>query len=164
MADPTSKELMSLGKNVLNKQNIKFQYKGTYLAINGPQFSTKAESNLYREWKCDVIGMTNMPEAKLCREAEIRYCSISMVTDYDCWHSEHETVDIEMVIKTMQENILKSKNFIKNVSLEYYKGIDFSSDNTHNILDNSIVTNKNNWDKSIKKKLRNILKRYIKEN
>lgn len=160
MAEPTSKELMDLGKKILDNLNIKNIYGGTYLAMEGPQFSSKAESNLYRQLGCDVVGMTNMPEAKLCREAEIRYCSISMVTDYDCWHEGHETVNIEMVIKTMNNNVEKSINFIKNVSLEYYKGIDFSKDKTHKILDTSIVTHKNFWDKEIELKLVSILRRF----
>ena len=86
MANPTSEPLMQLSKTILESLKINFSYGGTYLAMEGPQFSTLAESKLYINWNCDVIGMTNMPEAKLAREAEIRYCSISMVTDYDCWH------------------------------------------------------------------------------
>ena len=113
---------------------------------------------------CDVIGMTNMPEAKLAREAEIRYCSIAMVTDYDCWHPNHESVNLDMVIKTMKENTLKSKKFIKIFSSEYYKGLDFSTDKTNNILDTSIITNRDSWDKDIEKKLNNILSRYKKNN
>ena len=160
MSEPTSIELMDLGKIVLDNLNIRNVYGGTYLVMEGPQFSTKGESNLYREWKCDVIGMTNMPEAKLCREAEIRYCSIAMITDYDCWHEDRETVDIEMVINTMNSNAEKSKNFIKNISLEYYKGLDFSNDKTHKILDTSIITNQDYWDKETELKLDSILRRF----
>ena len=109
MSEPTSKELMLLSKNNLDKLNISNVFGGTYLAMEGPQFSTKAESHLYRQWGCDVIGMTNMPEAKLAREAEIRYCSISMVTDYDCWHKDHESVNLEMILKTMKEEYRKIK-------------------------------------------------------
>ena len=160
MSEPTSKELMILSKNNLDILNISNVLGGTYLAMEGPQFSTKAESNLYREWGCDVIGMTNMPEAKLAREAEIRYCSISMVTDYDCWHSNHESVSLEIVIKTMKENASNSKKFIQAFSNEYSKGVDFSNDKTHNILDTSIITNRKSWDKETEKKLYTILKRY----
>ena len=99
MAQPTSKMLRQCCKQVLEKLNIKHQEGGTYVVMEGPQFSTFAESNLYRSWKADVIGMTNMPEAKLAREAEIRYCTVAMVTDYDCWHSEHDEVDVAMVVK-----------------------------------------------------------------
>ena len=163
MANPTSVELMNASKNILDNLNIKNVLGGTYLAMEGPQFSTKAESNIYRTWNCDVIGMTNMPEAKLSREAEIRYCSISMVTDYDCWHESHESVSLEMVLKTMENNTLKSKNFIKEFS-NYYTKIDFSNDKTYNILDTSIVTKKENWDKDTENKLNNILKRYKQKN
>ena len=160
MAEPISKELMQLTKKILDSLDIKNVLGGTYLAMEGPQFSTKAESSLYRKWGCDVIGMTNMPEAKLAREAEIRYCSISMVTDYDCWHSNHESVSLEMVIKIMKENTLNSKKFIQAVSSEYSKGMDFSNDKTQYILDASIITNRKSWDKETEKKLYSILKRY----
>ena len=85
MSKPTSKSLGECCAAALKKLNINFQIGGTYIVMEGPQFSTLAESNLYRSWKADVIGMTNMPEAKLSREAEIRYCTVAMVTDYDCW-------------------------------------------------------------------------------
>ena len=160
MSEPTSKELMLLVKKILDKLNISNVFGGTYLAMEGPQFSTKAESHLYRQWGCDVIGMTNIPEAKLAREAEIRYCSISMVTDYDCWHQDHESVSLEMILNTMKENTEKSKKFIQSISNEYYKGIDFSEDKTRNILDTSIVTRQDSWDKEIEIKLTTILKRY----
>lgn len=77
---------------------------GTYLVMEGPQFSTRAESHLYRSWGCSVIGMTNMPEAKLAREAELCYATVAMVTDYDCWHTEHEAVTVDAVIKVMTAN------------------------------------------------------------
>jgi len=160
MSEPTSKELMLLSKKNLDKLNISNVFGGTYLAMEGPQFSTKAESHLYRQWGCDVIGMTNIPEAKLAREAEIRYCSISMVTDYDCWHQDHESVNLEMILKTMRKNTEKSIKFIQSISNEYYKGIDFSEDKTRNILDTSIVTHRDSWDKEIEIKLTTILKRY----
>ena len=160
MSEPTSKELMLLSKKILDILNISNVFGGTYLAMEGPQFSTKAESHLFRQWGCDVIGMTNIPEAKLAREAEIRYCSISMVTDYDCWHQDHESVNLEMILKTMKENTEKSKKFIQSISNDYYKAIDFSKDKTRNILDTSIITNRDSWDKEIEIKLKTILKRY----
>ena len=160
MSEPTSKELMLLSKKNLDMLNISNVFGGTYLAMEGPQFSTKAESHLFRQWGCDVIGMTNIPEAKLAREAEIRYCSISMVTDYDCWHQDHESVNLEMILNTMKENTEKSKKFIQSISNDYYKGIDFSKDKTRNILDTSIITHRDSWDKEIEIKLKTILKRY----
>ena len=163
MAQPTSKVLMNVSKNALEDLKIKYSFGGTYLAMEGPQFSSKAESLLYRNWNCDVIGMTNMPEAKLAREAEIRYASISMVTDYDSWSSEHDEVDLQMLLETMHKNVEKSKKFIKNLSYKYYNGIDFTSDNTSTILDTSIVTQPNDWNKNTAEKLSNILKRFLKD-
>ena len=164
MANPVSKELMLLSKSTLESLLIPYNFGATYLAMEGPQFSSLAESNLYRQWGCDVIGMTNMPEAKLAREAEIRYCSISMVTDYDCWHSGHDSVDLKLVIKTLNENVDKSKLFIKMFSESYYQGIDFSKDKTSSILDTSIVTHKDSWNKDVENKLSFILKRYKEQN
>jgi 5'-methylthioadenosine phosphorylase len=86
---------------------------GTYLVMEGPQFSTLAESRLYREWGCDVIGMTNMPEAKLAREAEICYATVAMVTDFDCWHPEHDHVTVEMIVATLLANADKAKALVK---------------------------------------------------
>jgi 5'-methylthioadenosine phosphorylase len=164
MSEPTSKELMLLSKKILDKLNISNVFGGTYLAMEGPQFSTKAESHLFRQWGCDVIGMTNIPEAKLAREAEIRYCSISMVTDYDCWHQDHESVNLEMILKTMKKNTKKSKKFMQSISNDYYKGIDFVLDKTRNILDTSIITHRDSWDPKVEIKLNTILQRYKKSN
>jgi len=164
MAKPISKELMDASEHILKKLDFSYTYGGIYLAMEGPQFSTYAESNLYRQWGCDVIGMTNMPEVKLAREAEIRYCSISMVTDVDCWHPNHDSVDLNILIKTLNENVDKSKNFIKQFSEYYYQSIDFSGDKTSTILDTSIVTNRENWDKIIEEELIHILKRYKEKN
>ncbi len=88
---------------------------GTYLVMEGPQFSTYAESQLYRSWGCSVIGMTNMPEAKLAREAEICYATVAMVTDYDCWHQEHEAVTVDAVVKVLFGNADKARNLVKSV-------------------------------------------------
>ena len=89
---------------------------GTYLVMEGPQFSTLAESNLYRSWGCSVIGMTNMPEAKLAREAELPYASVSMVTDYDCWHSDHDAVEVTNILEVMHANSTKAKVMIANLA------------------------------------------------
>ncbi|HTQ34151.1 MAG TPA: S-methyl-5'-thioadenosine phosphorylase [Stellaceae bacterium] len=88
---------------------------GTYIVMEGPQFSTLAESNLYRGWGCDVIGMTNMPEAKLAREAEICYATVAMVTDYDCWHPGHDAVTVEMIVNVLLANAEKAKALVKSV-------------------------------------------------
>jgi 5'-methylthioadenosine phosphorylase len=88
---------------------------GTYLVMEGPQFSTLAESNLYRSWGCSVIGMTNMPEAKLAREAEICYATVAMVTDYDCWHEDHDAVTVDQVVKVLLGNADKARALVKAV-------------------------------------------------
>ena len=88
---------------------------GTYLVMEGPQFSTKAESQLYRSWGCQVIGMTNMPEAKLAREAELHYATVAMVTDYDCWHETHEAVTVDAVVAVMQANAASAKALLRRV-------------------------------------------------
>ena len=89
---------------------------GTYLVMEGPQFSTLAESNLYREWGCDVIGMTNMPEAKLAREAEIPYCTVAMVTDYDCWHPDHDNVEVDAIIQVLLNNAERARQLVRAVA------------------------------------------------
>ena len=94
---------------------IAFKRGGTYLVMEGPQFSSLAESELYRAWKCDVIGMTNMPEAKLAREAEICYATVAMVTDYDCWHPGHDAVTVDMVVGFLLANAEKAEALIKSV-------------------------------------------------
>ncbi len=88
---------------------------GTYLVMEGPQFSSRAESLLYRSWGCSVIGMTNMPEAKLAREAEINYATVAMVTDYDCWHDSHGHVTVDMVVKVLLENADKARQLVAHV-------------------------------------------------
>ena len=139
MAHPTSKGLMNACEDAIKKENIKYQRGGTYIVMEGPQFSTLAESNLYRSWNADVIGMTNMPEAKLVREAEIRYASVSMVTDFDCWHPDHENVDVQQVIKVLLENAEKAKKMIKSIINNFESHIDLK-DPTNNCLDVAIIT------------------------
>jgi 5'-methylthioadenosine phosphorylase len=104
VADPVSPALVDEVEKALKAAQVDYARGGTYLVMEGPQFSTRAESNLYRSWGCDVIGMTNMPEAKLAREAEICYATVAMVTDYDCWHEEHTQVDIAAVLAVMKTN------------------------------------------------------------
>ena len=139
MAHPTSNGLMNSCEEALKQESIEFQRGGTYIVMEGPQFSTLAESNLYRSWNADVIGMTNMPEAKLAREAEIRYASVSMVTDFDCWHSDHENVDVQQVIKVLLGNAEKAKKMIKNIINSFENHID-PKDPTNNCLDVAIIT------------------------
>ena len=160
MAHPTSNGLMNACEKSIKKSGIDYQRGGTYLVMEGPQFSTLAESNLYRNWKADVIGMTNMPEAKLAREAEIRYASVSMVTDYDCWHPDHENVDVQKVIKVLLENAAKAKDMIKNLIDCYEKSIE-PNDPTNNCLDVAIITAPEKRTEKTKNKLKFIAGRVL---
>ena len=160
MSEPTSRELMQLSKKNLDALNISNVLGGIYLAMEGPQFSTKAESNLYRKLGCDVIGMTNMPEAKLAREAEIRYASVSMVTDYDCWHPDHENVDVQTVIKVLLGNAAKAKNMVKNIIENFEDHID-PKDPTNNCLDVAIITVPEKRTQKTKDKLKTVAGRVL---
>ena len=155
MAKPVSKSLGECCETTLKKLNIPHQMNGTYIAMEGPQFSTLAESNLYRKWEADVIGMTNMPEAKLAREAEIRYCTVAMITDYDCWHPTHDEVDVAMVIQTLTKNALSAQNMIKEV-IKTYKNFSAEKDPANNCLDNAIITDPKLRTKKTMKKLQYI--------
>ena len=151
MAKPTSPGLSDCCENALKKLKIKYQRGGTYVVMEGPQFSTLAESNLYRSWNADVIGMTNMPEAKLAREAEIRYCTVAMVTDYDCWHPDHDEVDVAMVIQTLMKNASNAQNMIKE-AIKTFKNFSIDKDPANNCLDTAIITDpKLRTKKTIKK-------------
>ena len=161
MAKPISPGLMKACEAVLNKINLKYQVGGTYLVMEGPQFSSLAESKLYRSWGCDVIGMTNMPEAKLAREAEIRYASVAMVTDYDCWHEDHDDVSVDQVIKTLLGNADNARKMIVEVVKSFEEHID-PKDPATNCLDTAIITDKSNWTESTKKQLKNIAGRVCK--
>jgi 5'-methylthioadenosine phosphorylase len=112
MADPVSPGLLDQIAKAAAAERITYTKGGTYICMEGPQFSTRAESELYRSWGCSVIGMTNMPEAKLAREAELCYATIAMVTDYDCWHDEHADVDVAAVIKVLKENAEKAARLV----------------------------------------------------
>ena len=160
MAHTTSNGLMNACEEAIKKENIPYQRGGTYVVMEGPQFSTLAESNLYRSWKADVIGMTNMPEAKLTREAEIRYASVSMVTDYDCWHPDHENVDVQSVIKVLLGNTEKAKSMIKNLIDNFENHID-PNDPATNCLDVAIITDPKKRTQKTKDKLKTVAGRVL---
>ncbi|MDW8315294.1 MAG: S-methyl-5'-thioadenosine phosphorylase [Rhodovarius sp.] len=115
MADPTCGRLMDALEQAGRSLGLPMTRGGTYLVMEGPQFSTRAESLLYRQWGCDVIGMTNMPEAKLAREAELCYATVAMVTDYDCWHPEHDHVTVEQVVRVLSANAEKARALVRAV-------------------------------------------------
>ena len=160
MAKPTSPSLSDCCASVLKKLNIQNQKGGTYVVMEGPQFSTLAESNLYRSWGADVIGMTNMPEAKLAREAEIRYCTVAMVTDYDCWHPDHDEVDVSMVIQTLTKNASNAQNMIKEV-IKTFKDFSADKDPANDCLNTAIITEPKLRTKKTIKKLKYIAGRVL---
>ena len=113
MAEPVCNRLGDVILESAVDAGISMENGGTYLVMEGPQFSSLAESKMYRSWGCDVIGMTNMPEAKLAREAEICYATVAMVTDFDCWHPDHGHVDVVDVIRVLAENADRAKSLVK---------------------------------------------------
>ena len=160
MAKPVSEVLSNALKDACDVLDIPCGFGGTYVCIEGPHFSSLAESNFYRSLDADVIGMTNMPEAKLAREAEIRYASVSMVTDYDCWHPDHENVDVQKVIKVLLDNASKAKNMIKNLIHIFENYID-ENDPTNNCLDVAIITAPEKRSQKTKDKLKTIAGRVL---
>jgi 5'-methylthioadenosine phosphorylase len=159
-AHPVCPELSQLlfetGKNL----GVRVHPKGTYICIDGPAFSTKAESGIYRSWGCDVIGMTSVTEARLCREAEICYSTMNLVTDYDVWHEEEESVSVELILENLRHNIHNAKNIIKGalVGLSAERG---EACECSNALKNCIVTSHELIPEETKKKLHPIIGRYI---
>ncbi len=113
LAEPISEEIADILYDACQELDLTAHKNGTYLNMEGPQFSTKAESNLYRSWGCDIIGMTNLPEAKLAREAEISYATLAAVTDYDCWHHSHDAVTVEMIIEYLAKNVESAKKILQ---------------------------------------------------
>ena len=160
MAHPTSNGLMNACEEAIKKEKIEYQRGGTYIVMEGPQFSTLAESNLYRSWNADVIGMTNMPEAKLAREAEIRYSTVAMVTDYDCWHPDHDEVDVSIVVQTLMKNAANAQNMIKEI-IKTFKDYSVEKDPANDCLDVAIITDPKIRTKKTIKKLKNIAGRVL---
>jgi len=162
MAKPTSPSLMKCCESALIKSKINYQNGGTYLVMEGPQFSSLAESKLYRSWKADVIGMTNMPEAKLAREAELRYCTVAMITDFDCWNPDHDEVDVPTVIRTLQQNALNAQNMIKEI-IKTFESFSPKNDPANDCLDTAIITAPKFRSKKTTTKLRIIAGRVLKK-
>lgn len=153
LAHPISPGLADRVETAAKEENIPHQRGGTYLAMEGPQFSTLAESNLYRSWGCDVIGMTNMPEAKLAREAEICYASVAMVTDYDCWHDDHGEVDVPEIIRVLMENVEKAGRLIDRLARTFPREHEPCPIGSDAALDNAIITQPGAHDPSLVAKL-----------
>ena len=140
IADPVCPRLGDVLEHAGSELDIEIIRGGTYLAMEGPQFSSRAESQLYRSWGCDLIGMTNMPEAKLAREAELCYGAIAMVTDYDCWHQNHDDVTADVILKTLIGNAEKARTLI-NAAIPRLAGRKTCCPaGCHTALDNALVT------------------------
>ncbi len=140
LADPVCGRLGDHLESVMRDLDIPYQRGGTYLTMEGPQFSTRAESELYRSWGCDVIGMTNMPEAKLAREAEICYATIAMVTDFDCWHPHHDDVTVEAIIKVLLGNAETARNLVRTTAPKLAGRHESCGHGCHTALDNALIT------------------------
>jgi 5'-methylthioadenosine phosphorylase len=135
---------------------------GTYLVMEGPQFSSLAESELYRQWGCDVIGMTNMPEAKLAREAELCYATVGMVTDYDCWHPNHDDVTVEQIIKVLLENADKAKTLVKHLVPKLGADAQACDCGCRNVLQYALITAPEARDAAMVQKLQAVAGRVLK--
>ena len=153
MANPVCNRLGNHIQSTAKSIGIEVVRGGIYIAMEGPQFSSIAESELYRSWGCDVVGMTNMPEAKLAREAEICYVSVAMVTDYDCWHTEHENVSVDAMIKVLNDNADNARFLVKSASSVIFSDHLSSECDCKFSLENAIITAPEARDKELVKKL-----------
>lgn len=140
MADPVCSRLGTALEAACRDAGIEAVRGGSYLAMEGPQFSSRAESELYRQWGCSVIGMTNMPEAKLAREAEMCYATVAMVTDFDCWHPEHDDVTVETIIKVLMENAEKGRSLVRAVIPHLSGRATCCSAGCHTALETALIT------------------------
>jgi 5'-methylthioadenosine phosphorylase len=147
-----SAEMVDLGRSKVHKGGI-------YVCMEGPAFSTKAESILHRSWGAKVIGMTNVTEAKLAREAEISYATLALVTDYDCWHEEHESVTVEMIVQNLQKNALNAQAVIQNAVAKIAANPPKSE--AHHALKTSILTDLSKVSETSRDRLKVILQKYL---
>ncbi|MEI8350509.1 MAG: S-methyl-5'-thioadenosine phosphorylase [Candidatus Omnitrophota bacterium] len=157
-ARPICEDLATHAKLAAQKVGVTTHYGGTYLNMEGPQFSTLAESNLYRSWGMDIIGMTNMNEARLAREAEICYATVAAVTDYDCWHETEETVTVDIILGNLRKNVDNSKKIIKELIALLPSE---RSCSCKEALKYAIVTDRKALSPKVKKNLGVIIKKYI---
>jgi 5'-methylthioadenosine phosphorylase len=161
-ADPVCNQLAKVVADAvasLELPDVTLHRGGTYVCMEGPAFSTKAESNLYRSWGATVIGMTNLPEAKLAREAEIAYATLALVTDYDCWHPDHDSVTVEMVIGNLQRNAVNAQKVIQEIVRRLSENPPASD--AHSALKFAILTQLDKVPAATKEKLGLLLKKYL---
>lgn len=159
LAEPISARLNGLLASALEKNGLRFHKGGTYLAMQGPQFSTRAESRLHKAWGCDVIGMTNMPEAKLAREAELPYATLAMVTDFDSW--QEESLDIASLLQIMGKSVVGAKNALKSLASALPAKREEDPQGIETILDFAIITAKENLPLDFASKYAPIISRYF---
>ena len=153
MAEPVCARLGDALASAAEEAGIDAVRGGSYLAMEGPQFSSRAESELYRQWGCSVIGMTNMPEAKLAREAEMCYATVAMVTDFDCWHPDHDDVTVETIIQVLMANADKARSLVRAV-VPRLAGRDISCHaGCHTALETAIITAPDARDPELAEKL-----------
>lgn len=157
-ADPVCAEMATVVQSACKKAGVTAKRGGTYLCMEGPQFSTKAESNVYRSWGMDVIGMTNLQEAKLAREAEICYVTVAMVTDYDCWHPHHDSVTVEQILAVLSKNAENAANVVRETVSALPKG---RSCKCGSALAHAILTDRSKIPPATREKLKLILGKYL---
>ena len=156
--EPICPELAKIARDACSKAGVTSKHGGTYLCMEGPQFSTKAESNLYRSWGMDVIGMTNLQEAKLAREAEICYVTVAMVTDYDCWHPHHDSVTVDQIVAVLLKN---AENACKVVRESVALMPNTRSCKCSSALSHAIITDRDKIPAGTRQKLSLILDKYM---
>jgi 5'-methylthioadenosine phosphorylase len=161
MAEPVCRRLGDHLMAAADGLGLRARRGGTYIVMEGPQFSSKAESKLYRSWGCDVIGMTNMPEAKLAREAEMCYATLAMVTDYDCWHPDHDHVTVEAVVKVLLENAAKARALVKAVAPRLKERSVSCLAGCHTALDVAVITGPQARDPAVVGKLKTVAGRVL---
>ena len=159
-ADPVCPDVSKVAQAAGQKAGVTAKLGGTYACMEGPQFSTRAESNLYRSWGADVIGMTNLQEAKLAREAELCYSTIAMVTDYDCWHDSHESVSVDQIVAVLLKNAENACTLVKHAVATMPKE---RACKCGSALANAILTDKTKIPMEVKQRLHLLIGKYVGE-
>lgn len=161
VAHPVCADLSAACAEAARKTGVKVHEGGTYVAMEGPQFSTKAESELYRQWGADVIGMTGMPEAKLAREAELHYACVAMITDFDCWHPDHDAVDVAQVVAVAMKNASKARDLVAALPALLKGAAGECTTGCTRALDSAIMTAPDKRSAEMKEKLKTIAGRAL---
>ncbi|OOY13596.1 methylthioadenosine phosphorylase [Thioclava marina] len=161
VAHPVCADLSAACAEAARKTGVKVHEGGTYVAMEGPQFSTKAESELYRQWGADVIGMTGMPEVKLAREAELHYACVAMITDFDCWHPDHDAVDVAQVVAVAMKNASKARDLVAALPALLKGAAGECTTGCTRALDSAIMTAPDKRSAEMKEKLKTIAGRVL---